>query len=308
MEAAIEEVIDVARRSGVPLHLTHFHVSFAPGMGKAGSYLERIDEARNDGLDVTLDHYPYLAGSTFLAGLLPGWAHAGGTHELIQRLADAPTREKIRREMEETGSDGLMHVPADWEKIVLTGLPSGQHSELIGLNVSEIARRLGQPPMDCVAELLIEENLAVSCLIFCGHEENVRRVMRYPHCMMGTDGLLVGDRPHPRAWGTFPRFLGTYVRELGLLSLEECIRKMTSLAARRLGLSDRGTVKPGMAADLVVFDPDTVADTATYEHPRSFPTGMPYVIVNGELVKDDDQPTGRLPGRALRKRPHRDVE
>ena len=308
MEAAIEEMIDVAHRSGAPLHLTHFHVSFAPGKEKAAAYIERIDEARRDGVDVTMDHYPYLAGSTFLAGLLPGWAHAGGTDELIRRLTDAATREKIRRDMEETGSDGLMHVRTDWEKIVITGLPSGERRELIGSSVAEISRRLGKPPMDCVAELLVEENLSVSCLIFCGHEENVRRVMRHPHCMMGTDGLLVGDRPHPRAWGTFPRFLATYVRDLGLLALEECIRKMTSLAARRLGLSDRGAVQPGMAADLVIFDPDTVADTATYEHPKSFPTGMPYVIVNGELVKDDDQPTGRLPGRALRKRPGRDVE
>ena len=300
MERALEEMVQVATRAEIPLHLTHFHVSFAPGKGKADYYLKLIDRGQRDGVELTLDHYPYIAASTFLSGLLPGWSHAGGPERLMERLADAAVREKIRHEMEVTGSDGLMRVPVEWDKIVVNGIDSPGRSDLIGMSVSEIARHLDKPPLDCVAELLIEAQLSVSCLIFCGHEDNLQRIMRRSECMMGSDGLMVGDRPHPRAWGTFPRFLGRYVREFGVLSLEECVRKMTSLAARRLGLNDRGTVKTGMAADLVVFDPDTVRDTATYEEPKSFPEGMPYVIVNGQVVKDAGRQTEALPGRVLR--------
>ena len=303
MERAVGEMIQVAKRAEVPLHLTHFHVSFAPGKGKAGYYLELIDRGRRDGVELTLDHYPYIAASTFLSGLLPGWSHAGGPERLLERLADAPVRERIRQEMEVTGSDGLMRVPAEWDKIVLNGIDSPRGRTLIGMSVCEIARQLDKAPFDCVAELLIEARLSVSCLIFCGYEDNLQKIMQRPECMMGSDGLMVGDRPHPRAWGTFPRFLGRYVREHGVVSLEECVRKMTSLPAGRLGLDDRGTVQTGMAADLVVFDPDTVRDTATFEEPKSFPEGMPYVIVNGQVVKDAGRQTEILPGRVLRGHP-----
>ena len=300
MERAVEEMIEVAKRAEIPLHLTHFHVSFAPGKGRADYYLELIDRGQREGVELTLDHYPYIAASTFVSGLLPGWSHAGGPERLMERLADAGVRERIRHEMEVTGSDGLMRVPVEWDKIVMNGIDSRTRRELIGMSVSEIARRLDEPPFDCVADLLIEAELSVSCLIFCGYEENLQKIMRRPECMMGSDGLMVGERPHPRAWGTFARFLGRYVRELGVISLEECVRKMTSLPAGRLGLDDRGTVAAGMAADLVVFDPDTVCDTATYEEPRSFPEGMPYVIVNGQVVKDAGRHTGILAGRVLR--------
>lgn len=297
MEAAVEEVIQVATEADLPLHLTHFHV-----WGKARPYLERIDRARQAGLDLTMDVYPYLAGSTFLAGLLPGWAHTGGSERLLARLADAETRERIRQEMEVTGSDGLSGMPVAWETIVLTGVDAEKHVELVGLNFDEISRRLGRPPFECAADLLIENDLTVSCLIFCGNEENFREIFSHPACMAGSDGLLVGQRPHPRAYGTFARLLGRYVRELGLLSLEECVSKMTMAAARRLGLADRGLIRPNMAADLVVFDPHTVEDTATYEDPRRHPTGIPYVMVEGQLVKDQNQPTGRLAGCVPRRR------
>ena len=301
MEQAVEEMFEVAKRAAVPLHLTHFNVSFAPGKGKADFYLKLVDRGQRDGVELTLDHYPYIAASTFLSGLLPGWSHAGGPERLMERLADTGERERIRQEMEVTGSDGLMRVPVEWDKIVLNGIDSPRRRELIGMSVSEIALQLDKPPLDCVAELLIEARLSVSCLLFCGYEDNLQKIMRRPECMMGSDGLLVGDRPHPRAWGTFPRFLARYVREHGVFSLEECVRKMTSLPASRLGLDDRGTVQTGKAADLVVFDPDTVQDTATYEVPRSFPEGIPYVIVNGQVVKDAGRHTGLLPGRVLRK-------
>ncbi len=302
MEAAVEEVIGIAVSAGVPLHLTHFHVSFPGGKGRAGHYLERIDRARREGLDVTLDAYPYLAASTFLAGLLPSWTHEGGPKRLIERLTEPETRERIRREMEVTGSDGLQKVPAAWDSIVLTDVASGRGAPLVGRSFAEIARRLGRPPFDCFADLLVETKLAVSCLLFIGHEENVETILRDPELMPGSDGLLIGPRPHPRAWGTFARYLARYVRELGVLRLPDCVRKMTSLPARRLALRDRGVLRPGMVADLVVFDPDRVQDTATYENPKSHPEGIPYVVVAGQIVKHAGQPTGALPGRALRMR------
>ena len=174
---------------------------------------------------------------------------------------------------------------------------------MVGLSLAAISARLGKSPFDCFADLLVEEDLAVSCLLFIGREENLKTFMQDPAFMMGSDGLLVGRRPHPRAWGTFPRYLARYVRELGVLTVPECVRKMTSLPARRLGLQDRGVLRPGTMADLVIFDPDRVRDTATYENPRSFPEGISYVIVSGQVVKDEGRQTDALPGRALRKMP-----
>ena len=285
----------------VPLHLTHFHASFPSGKGKADYYLQRLDRARRDGLEVTLDAYPYLAASTFLAGLLPCWAHEGGSDPLIRRLRDPKTRQRIRHEMEVTGSDGLQKLPPQWDAIVLGDVASQKNADLVGLSLEEVSRRLGKPPFDCFADLLIEEQLAVSCLLFIGHEENLQKFMQDRAFMAGSDGLLIGRRPHPRAWGTFARYLARYVRELRILTLPECIRKMTSLPAERLGLRDRGIIGPDMKADLVVFDPDRVQDTATYENPKSHPEGIPYVIVNGQVVKDDGRQTDALPGRALRR-------
>ncbi len=300
MEAALEEAIDISARSGAPLHLTHFQASFATGRGKADFYLERIRRARAAGLEVTLDAYPYLAGSTFLAGLLPGWAHEGGHGPLLKRLQDPETRQRIRHEMEVTGSDGLHKIPAPWDAIVLSDVSTAANATLVGLSLAEIARRKGCTPFDCFADLLLEENLAASCVVFIGHEDNLQKFMQDPYFMAASDGLLMGKRPHPRAWGTFARYLARYVRQLGVLSLEVCVRKMTALPAQRLGLNDRGRLAEGMAADVVIFDPETVQDTATYDNPKSYPLGIPYVIVNGQVVKDADQPTGALAGRALR--------
>jgi len=302
MEAAVDEVLQVAAASGAPLHLTHFQASFPSGVGKAGLYLERIARARLQGLEITLDAYPYLAGSTFLAGLLPTWTHEGGPEKLLARLADPGTRETIRREMEVTGSDGFQKVPAQWDIVVISDVAGRQNAALVGKTLDQIARLRGRPPFECFADLLVEEKLGVSCITFIGHEENLQQFMQDPKFMAGSDGLLIGARPHPRAWGTFARYLGRYVRQLGVLSLEECVRKMTSLPAWRLGLTDRGTLAPGQAADVVLFDPRAVRDTATYEHPRSHPEGIPYVLVNGTVVKDDGHPTGALCGLALRHR------
>lgn len=305
MEAAVEEAIEVCTAARAPLHLTHFQASFSTGKGKAGYYLERIRQARRQGLDVTLDAYPYLAGATFMAGVLPGWVHAGGRGQLLARLADPDTRAKIRHELEVLGADGMHKVPVPWEAMFVTDVGASPRQEFVGQSLRQIGERTGKPPFECFADLVVESDLAASCVTFIGHEENLQHFMRDEKFMASSDGILVGARPHPRAWGAFARYLARYVRELGVWSLEECVHKMTALAAARLGLPDRGQVKPGCWADLVVFDPETVQDTATYENPRAHPKGIPYVIVNGTLVKDEGQPTDALPGRALR---HRSIE
>ncbi len=300
MDAAVREAFEISAAAQCPLHLTHFQASFSTGKGKAGFYLQQIHEARRQGLDVTLDAYPYLAGSTFLAGLLPSWVHAGGEAQLRKRLSDPAIRTKIRHEMEVVGADGMHKVPVDWAVIVVSDVGSAPRADWVGLSLAAIAQRTGRAAFDCYADLILESDLAATCLAFIGHEENLQAFLRDPQFMGSSDGILVGARPHPRAWGAFARFLARYVRELGVLKLEECVRKLTSVPAARLGLADRGCLRPGYWADVVIFDPDTVQDTATFENPRSYPDGIPYVIVNGVLVKDNGQHTGATPGHALR--------
>jgi N-acyl-D-amino-acid deacylase len=191
--------------------------------------------------------------------------------------------------MEVTGSDGFHNVPLGWEMIRI-----GDRA------LVDSAANAGQSPFDYYCDLLIETKLGVSCLAFIGNEENVQTILKHPAHVVGSDGILVGEHPHPRGWGSHARFLAHYTRDLGLLTWEEAIRKMTSASARRIGCLDRGILRPGFAADIVVFDPDNIRDTATYENPRQHPEGIYYVLVNGELVVDNEQVTGKTPGRALR--------
>lgn len=282
--------IEIARRAGVPLHLAHAHLGFACNRGRAGELLALIDAARADGVDITLDSYPYLAGATYLHALLPGWAHEGGPQATIARLRDLDLRERLRVELEVTGSDGFHEVPVEWDTVVVDGE-----------TVSAIAARTGRRPIDVYCETCAESALGASAIIHFGNEENVRATMLHPVHTGGSDGILVGALPHPRGWGTFARYLAVYVRELGLLTWEDAIRKLTSLPAQRLGLADRGLVRPGMAADVVAFDPAAVRDVATYEDPRRIAEGFHHVIVNGVPVVDGGKHTGATPGRALRR-------
>lgn len=294
------EAIETGRRAGVPVHLTHAHFGFPVNRGRAPELLSIFDAARREGVEVTLDTYPYLAGQTYLHALLPSWAHEGGTDAIIARLQDPATRARIRHILEVEGSDGFHEVPLGWEMIQIGGIIGDEDPWAIGLRIPEAAAKAGRTEFDYFCDLLVRTRLGVSMLAFIGNEENVRTIMQHPvHCV-GSDGILVGEMPHPRGWGAHARFLAHYVRDLGLLSWEEGVRHMTSAPMQRLGFFDRGLVRPGFIADLVVFDPEAIGDRATYENPRSFAAGISHVAVNGVLVVDEGEATGALPGRALR--------
>jgi N-acyl-D-amino-acid deacylase len=297
---AYADCIEIARRARVPLHFAHAHLGYDVNRGRAPELLAMIDRARAEGIDVTLDTYPYLAGATYLHAFLPGWTHAGGASATLQRLRQPELRERIRVAMEEEGSDGFHEIPIDWGIVVISSAQRPGNRRWIGRSVAESAAESGARPIDFLCDLLVEEELGVACIAHIGNEENVRTIMTHPAHTAGSDGILVGDRPHPRSYGTFPRYFAVYVRELGILTWEQAVRKMTSLPAQRLGFADRGLLRPGMAADVVCLDPETIRDTATYEEPRRLPDGIPYVVVNGRLVVDDGGHTGELAGRALR--------
>ncbi|WP_328611020.1 D-aminoacylase [Amycolatopsis sp. NBC_00345] len=297
---AFAEMVDVSRRSGCPLHLAHATMNFSVNKGKAPDLLRLLDDALDDGCDITLDTYPYLPGATYLSALLPSWATEGGLAATLARLSDVDTRERIRAEIEESGSDGAHGVPIDWDAIEINGVRNAGNAALVGHSVAASARAAGRPPAELYFDTLLDERLGTSCLMHVGHEENVQAIMRHRTHTGGSDGLLVGDRPHPRSWGTFPRYLARYVRDLGVLGLADCVAHLTGRAARRLRLADRGLVRPGYAADLVLFDPETVADTATFDAPRQPAEGISHVFVNGVAAIEDSHPTGALAGHSLR--------
>jgi N-acyl-D-amino-acid deacylase len=298
---AYAEMVDVSRRSGCPLHLAHATMNFPVNEGRAGELLSLLDKAIADGCDVSLDTYPYLPGSTYLSALLPSWAGEGGPDATLARVSDPDTRERIRVDLEEVGSDGCMGVPVDWAWIEINGVRRAENAHLVGRTVAASAALAGRPATEFYFDTLISERLGTSCLMHVGHEENVRAIMRHPVHTGGSDGLLVGERPHPRAWGTFPRYFARYVRELGVLSLEDCVAHLTGRPAKRLRLTDRGLIREGYAADLVLFDPATITDEATFENPRQPATGIPYVLVNGTPVIDDGRHTGALAGHSIRR-------
>jgi N-acyl-D-amino-acid deacylase len=288
------EVIGIARRTGCALHLTHATLNFPANHGRAHELLAMVDAAINDGVDVTLDSYPYLPGSTTLAALLPSWVAAGGPDAMLERLGDPAAREAIRVALDEEGSDGAHGEVVDWSTIQVSGSRS---PDAVGRTIHELAG--ASPPVDTVLELLVADELSTGILMHVGNEENLLAIMQHSQHCGGSDGLLTGERPHPRAWGTFPRYLGHYTRELGLFTLEECIRHLSGTPARRLGWNDRGLVKEGYAADLVLFDPETVIDNATFTEPRLPATGISHVMVNGELVIDGGLRTTALSGRVV---------
>ncbi|MFF1283844.1 amidohydrolase family protein [Streptomyces sp. NPDC058299] len=301
--AAYAEMVALTREAGCPLHLAHATMNFDVNRGRAPELLALLDRALDEGADITLDTYPYTPGCTTLAALLPGWASEGGPEEILARLGDPETAERIRHDLEVTGSDGCHGVPVEWETVEISGVTDPALGALVGRTVRQAADLRGETPWDTARELLLRDRLGTTVLQHVGHEENVRAIMRHRAHTGGSDGILRGSKPHPRAYGTFPRYLGHYVRELGVLTLEECVARLTGRPAARLRLPDRGLVREGYRADLVLFDPAAVAPGATFAEPRRLPEGIPYVLVDGRFVIEDGRRTDVLAGRAVRRTP-----
>ncbi|MFE0356653.1 amidohydrolase family protein [Streptomyces nigra] len=298
---AYEEMVALTREAGCALHLAHATMNFGVNRGRAPELLSLLDKALAAGADISLDTYPYTPGCTTLVALLPSWASEGGPEAILARLADDATAERIRHHLEVVGADGCHGVPVEWETIEISGVGEPALADHVGRTVRESADARGEAPWTTARRLLLQDRLGTTILQHVGHEENVRAIMRHPVHTGGSDGILQGSKPHPRAYGTFPHYLGYYVRELGVLSLEECVAHLTSRPAKRLRLPDRGLVREGYRADLVLFDPETVAAGSTFAEPRTPPTGIPHVLVDGRFVIEDGRRTDVLAGRAVRR-------
>jgi N-acyl-D-amino-acid deacylase len=292
------EAIEIGRRGEAAAHITHFyHRQTFPGGPEP--MLALVDHARAEGLDVTFDSYPYEWASTRLLIMIPPWAQAGGPGPTKERLADVAVRERIRTELAERGV--LFAGKRAWHDVRLGYFTRPENLRWEGRTLGELIDERGEDPVDVLCDLLLDENLHVNEVTPGPWSETLPHFLRHPVGMIGTDSTFVGAKPSPRTYGSFPRILGQFVRDEALLSLEEAVRKMTSAPAARLGLSDRGLLRDGLAADLVVIDPARIRSNATYEEPRRFADGIEHVIVNGTPVVDGNAHTGATPGRVVRR-------
>lgn len=298
---SMKEIIQIGRKSGVKIHFSHFKVCGKKNWEKLDQMLALLDQAKQEGIQVSFDQYPYTAGSTMLSVILPPWVHAGGTEKLIERLKEERIRTKIIEEinMGLPGFDNFIDF-AGVDGIFITSTETEKNQELIGLSLKELGDRKGKEPLQAVFDLLVEENNAVGMINFNGSDRVLKRLMQREEMNACTDGLLAG-KPHPRVYGAYPRILGKYVREEGTLTLEEAIYKLTYKAAMVMNIRERGLIKEGYYADLTLFDPEQILDKGDYIDPVQYPAGIEYVIVNGKLVVKKGVPTSALAGRVLRR-------
>ena len=298
--ASMEEILRIGRESGVPLHFSHFKVCGKNNWGKIDRVVELLEQAAAEGLVVSFDQYPYVAGSTMLGVILPPWAHAGGTDQLLKRLQDDDLRAKMVRDIE-TGLPGWDNFVAfaGLDQIFVTSVKTAANQDLVGRNLVEIGQMRGKDPYAAVFDLLFDEENAVGMVDFYGTEEHIRRFLQRPEQNVCTDGLLSG-KPHPRVFGAFPRVLGKYVREEKVLTLEQAVHKMTGKTADVFRLHERGRVAAGLIADLVVFDPETVIDRGTFIDPVQYPEGIDMVIINGRIAWEAGEKRDQRAGRVLR--------
>jgi len=303
---AVEEAIDIARTCGVHVEIVHLKCSGLDNWGKAAQILAMIERARQEGLAVDCDAYPYAAGSNPLKNLLPQWVQSGGLEAMLARLALSETRERVRVEIERDGLNNWGRIPS-WDSVQISISPHlPQHA---GETFGKLAAARGRDPIDVVCDYLIEDKGATRVLITSIAEEDIREIVRSPSALVGSDGNCVADygvtsqgMPHPRFYGTFPRIIGHYVHEQHLLPLEQAVRKMTGATAEALRLRDRGLIKEGYRADIAIFDPADFKDRATYAEPHRYPTGnRTTVLVNGVIVVEDARHTGATPGTVLRR-------
>ena len=306
---AIDEAVRIGREAHIPVEIWHFKIAGKANFGKMPDLIARVNKARAEGVDVEADTYAYTAWFNSMSAFIPAWAHDGGDAKLIERLRDPATRARIRKDMETPSKDW----DNEWDEIsgpqdvMISVVQNPALKKFQGKRLSEVAKMLNKDPMDTLFDLLIEDKAFTDCAVFGMSEPDVALALQQPWVSVDNDssgtspeGILGEEHPHPRAYGTFPRILRKYVREEKKLTLEEAIRKFSALPAQRMRLTDRGVLKQGMWADVVLFDPETVRDQATFDDPNRLSEGMEYVLINGVPVIENGKMTGALPGKVLR--------
>lgn len=298
---AVREAISIGEKAKMPVEISHHKAGGKRNWGKVRKTIQMIEEARARGIDVTCDVYPYVASSFGLVNMLPQWAHEGGPDKIVERLRTPQVKRQMKRDMLKGALSS-----AHWDRTMIAQCP--KHKEYQGKFVADIAGAKREDPFEFAFDLLIDENLAVGVVRFGMCEDDVEYVIGYRGAMIGSDGSALAPygplgkgHPHPRNYGTFPRVLGHYARKRGIVTLSDAVRKMTSLPAQKLGLRDRGVIRPGAWADLVIFNPETVIDMATYANPKRYPKGIEYVIVNGVLTVKRGKHTGAKAGKVLKR-------
>jgi N-acyl-D-aspartate/D-glutamate deacylase len=299
--SSIDEMLAIAEQADVAMHISHLKITGKQNWGNIDKALNRITDARARGLDVTVDVYPYSASSTTITQFLPPWVLEGGVDRMVERLRDPAQRQRIRQNFA-TGLPGWENQITDegWERIRLSTLQQQQYKSLEGMNMREAADTLGMLPDEALMHLVQEEKGQITILSFSMDDRDVDQVVQSSFSMLGSDGLpILSGRPHPRLYGTFPRFIKRYVRDLRSMELEQAIHKVTALPCARFGLTDRGVIAEGKVADLVIFDPASISDRATYTDPQRYPEGIAAVIVSGQPVVLNGQLQPNLPGSVL---------
>lgn len=306
----IDEAVEIAAASGVSVQVSHLKAINPANWGKPRKALNLMDDARQAGINIDFDVYPYTAFGSGLLDLLPPWSREAGAGKMVKLLKNSEDRDKMRHDMNshDSGWENPME-GTSWEKVRIATVKTEKNRVYEGLNLKQVADAMGCTPEEAVFRLLAEEAGAVKMVFFGMCEDDVITIMKHPRAMFCTDGRAVApygdlgrDKVHPRYYGTYPRILGHYVRERRIMPLEEAVKKMTLLPARKMNLKDRGLIAPGCFADITVFDPDMVIDTATFDAPHSYPRGIEYVIVNGKIVVSKGEHTGNLPGKIIRRR------
>lgn len=300
---AVLEAIDIGRAAKIPVEIWHLKVAEKPNWGRMPEVVRIIQDHRNQGLDITADQYPYIAFSNGLSAALPGWVREGGTDRLLERLKDPRTRIQLKKDMEKSGKQRGM----DFQLMMISSVSNPKLKQWEGKRLTDVAAAWNKDPLETMLDFIAADSARTDRVVFAMTEEDLRMAMGQPWVSFCTDataraldGPMSESRPHPRAYGSFPRILALYVRQSNILSLEDAIRKMTSLPAQRVGLKNRGILKEGFFADVVVFDPVTVTDKATFEVPHQYSEGINLVLVNGLPVWENNKFTGNLPGRVLR--------
>ena len=306
---ALGEFLDIARGSGVRAEIYHFKVKGEKNWAKLDQAIDLVEEARREGLEVTADMYNYAASSTGLNATMPPWVQEGGYAAWVERLKDPETRERVKREMRRPaiGWTNNLELAGSPENVLLVGFRNEALRELTGRTLAEVARIRGTSAEDAIIDLVIEDGSSVDAVYFLMDEANLHKKVALPWMSFGSDasseapeGIFLDSQPHPRTYGNFARLLGKYVREQGVISLAEAIRKLTALPAHNLRLVDRGQLKPGFFADIAVFDPELVEDHATFDDPHQLASGFVHVLVNGVPVLLAGEHTGATPGRVVR--------